>query len=64
MVHYLVPEQCKDCRHLRGEPRVGNERWSCRAFPEGIPDDIYLGEFDHTEPHWDDGGIQYEEIKK
>jgi len=62
MTHYLVPEQCQDCKHLREKPQIRNERWACIAFPGGIPDDIYVGEFDHTNPHDDDGGVQYERI--
>lgn len=44
---------CDNCKHYLSELR-------CLAFPDGIPDDILSGEFDHTQPHEGDNGIQYE----
>lgn len=44
--------QCENCKHYLSGLR-------CVAFPDGIPDDILSGEFDHTQPHEDDNGIQY-----
>lgn len=32
----------------------------CRAFPDGIPMEIQLGENQHREPYPGDHGIQYE----
>ena len=48
--------QCILCRHYLGEG-------TCRAFLDGIPDEILSGEFDHTQPHEGDKGIQFEEAK-
>lgn len=46
--------QCVDCKHLLPGRK-------CKAFPNQIPDEIFItGEFDHTEPHPDDNGIQFE----
>ena len=44
---------CVDCKYYfhRG--------LACKAFPDGIPDDILFAEFDHREPHPKDGGIQF-----
>lgn len=44
--------QCLLCARYRG---LGQ----CAAFPEGIPGDIFTGEFDHTEPHEGDHGLQF-----
>ena len=35
---------CNNCKQYTGYA-------NCKAFPEGIPDDILTGEFDHTKKH-------------
>ena len=32
----------------------------CKAFPNGIPWEIFREEVDHTQPYEGDNGIQYE----
>jgi hypothetical protein len=34
----------------------------CKAFPDGIPDEIWRGDNDHKKPYPGDHGIQYEPI--
>ncbi len=35
----------------------------CKAFPKGIPHEIWIGENKHTEPYPGDNGIQFERYK-
>ena len=37
---------------------------TCQAFPCGVPDEIFLGDFDHREPYVGDDGIMFEKISK
>ena len=48
---------CDLCKHVR-------ENDTCKAFPDGIPEDILTGEHDHTEPYPGDNGIQFEPIEE
>ena len=32
---------------------------TCQAFPDGIPQDILDGSFDHSKPHPNDNGILF-----
>lgn len=45
---------CSTCRHLYADA------FSCAAFPEGIPEEILLGDHQHDKPFSGDSGIQYE----
>lgn len=50
----IVP-QCFRCRHF-----IDDRRFTCGAFPDGIPDPILVGEHDHREPYKGDHGIRFE----
>ena len=52
---------CVRCRHLDRDLRDADV---CAAFPNGIPDEIWDGENDHTEPFPGDNGIQFEPLSK
>jgi hypothetical protein len=64
------PEQCSRCRHFAFERVVKAEApddesepetaFTCAAFPDGIPQDIAEGAFDHANPHAGDHGIRFE----
>lgn len=49
---------CDSCTRLE----VGQQGYSyrCAAFPDGIPDAIYPGGFDHRQPFPGDGGVRWE----
>jgi len=55
----------RECKHYKGVKRLGEEESTevnyCKAFPDGIPDEIAYGDNKHTEPYPGDNGIQYEE---
>lgn len=38
------------------------DRWIpyCEAFPERVPREIYLGQFDHRRPYPGDNGVLFE----
>lgn len=47
--------QCRMCRHIYSVMAR-----TCSAFPQGIPDDIWLNRFDHTKTYPGDHGIRFE----
>jgi hypothetical protein len=49
---------CTGCRWWT----VPGERM-CRAFPDGIPMAIWMGEHDHRKPYRGDHGIRFEPIE-
>ena len=52
---------CPGCtRFIRSETR--SRPPTCAAFPDGIPEDIYPGGFDHRQEHPGDHGIRFEPI--
>jgi len=60
-----VPE-CwnRECIHLIGVKQDNEdeltERHVCKAFPDGIPNEIVSGKNLHLEPYEGDHGIQYD----
>lgn len=52
------------CRHFRGVAQPDGtemtERVVCKAFPDGIPDEIAYGSNPHTKPFPGDRGVQFE----
>lgn len=45
---------CAGCKHKDPKGR------KCKAFPEGIPEKIAVGDHDHTKPYPGDNGFRYE----
>jgi len=52
------PPLCLWCGHLAA--REGPGRMRCKAFPKGIPDDIYVRGYDHRKPYPQDRGMRFE----
>lgn len=59
------PSICDSCDRLRKRANPGAvstlDKWIpyCEAFPDRVPKDIYVGQFDHRQPHPGDNGIRY-----
>ena len=51
-----APPDCIKCKHFHGW-----DKWTCRAFPDKIPDKIFTGEHDHRKSFKGDNGIRFEE---
>ena len=49
----LPISQCVYCKRLRKD-------WTCKAFPDGIPDEVAASEVDHREPYPGDNGVHFE----
>jgi hypothetical protein len=47
---------CGICIHRRSE----ETRFTCAAFPQGIPEKFLTGRAEHTQPEPGDGGIQFQ----
>jgi hypothetical protein len=52
-----APPVCMDCKHFKGARK-------CDAFPDRIPDVIWLKGDPHTSPVAGDHGIQFEPLVK
>lgn len=52
---------CAYCKHSFPAILIGYKfHNTCAAFPDGIPDEIWRGDNDHTKPYPGDNGIRFE----
>lgn len=56
---YRLP--CATCIHFNHANLAAN---TCRAFPLGIPPDIFTGRNDHRKPYEGDHGIRYSPVEE
>jgi hypothetical protein len=59
MVSYPAP-LCLKCKHLHVKS-LYEDMITCKAFPKGIPTDIFFEAGDHTKSIKGDSGIVFEE---
>jgi len=49
---------CTYCKHLKNKKNLRTD--ACKAFPHGIPDEIFFDAFDHRKPFPGDNGVRFE----
>lgn len=55
---YNGVSQCVKCKHKH--PRTKEGPLTCKAYPNGIPRDLFYNDMDHTKPYPGDNGILFE----
>lgn len=53
----MAAPQCTKCARF-------NFDHTCEAFPCGVPDEVFLGAFDHLRAYPGDAGIRFEKISE
>lgn len=56
----VIFSQCLDCINFNFENKNKN---TCKAFPEGIPDDIFWNKITHNKDLGNDNGIHFKPIQ-
>jgi hypothetical protein len=52
---------CNLCKRFSIVNSIDSGIHVCDAFPDGIPDEIWRGDNNHTKPYQGDNGIQFEQ---
>lgn len=61
---YTFSEICSKCKHWNVDESESIQDGNiCDAFPDGIPDEIWLGKNGHKKPYKGDHGIQFEPVE-
>lgn len=58
----LFSQVCCFCKHFNVDS-IADPAMTCKAFPKGIPMEIWDGQNPHTAPYEGDNGIQFEKVK-
>lgn len=56
----VIFSQCLDCKNFI--EKTENGTFICKAFPNGIPEDVFWNKIYHTENIDGDNGFKYEDI--
>ena len=65
MTTFNIGSLCKECERFWNRPKSGeNGVIACRAFPDGIPAEIALDQFDHRMKHESDNGLQFKQYQR
>lgn len=57
----VIFPQCLDCKNFIR--RTDDDKYICKAFLDGIPDDVFWNKIDHSAPIENDNGIHFEQIE-
>ena len=60
-IPFIALMNCMFCKHFDLEEKAINK---CKAFPDGIPEEIMIGKFDHRKKYKGDNGIRFEPIEE
>ncbi|MBK7056329.1 MAG: hypothetical protein IPQ05_12550 [Leptospiraceae bacterium] len=52
--------QCTSCKHLDRSTLPSNKSFACKAFPNGIPFEVWDNKHNHTQTYSGDNGIMFE----
>lgn len=53
--------RCLHCKHYHWTEKKNIQ--SCEAFPDGIPEDIFMNHINHNAPYPGDNGILFEQMQ-
>lgn len=56
----VIFSRCLDCKNYIGKNEDG--KYICKAFPDGISDDVFWNKIDHRENIDGDNGIIFEDL--
>ena len=59
--YMIFSSNCINCKHWEIH---SDDLYQCKAFPDGIPPEIWTGKISHDNPYEGDHGIQFEPKEK